>query len=70
MSNEKGDTILHTSAHTRKWKQAVADAKRQIAEHQSAIRRLKGAIEVFRENARDGVPWPGDSPPETRESGK
>jgi hypothetical protein len=56
-------TTLHTSKDF--WKQAVTDAGRKIAEAKHRIKQLERAREVFRKNAAENAPIPG----EARDSG-
>jgi hypothetical protein len=43
-----------------KWCQAIRDAEDEIRFLTRQRSRLERAVRIFRENKRDGVPWPGD----------
>jgi hypothetical protein len=51
-----------------KWNRAIREAKAALGELQIRRARLKVAIKVFAENAKNGVPWEDVAIPEQPES--
>ncbi len=58
MSKEQSIITLHKRKDF--WKQAVTDSNHKITEAKRRIKELERAREVFRRNAAEGAPIPGE----------
>ena len=63
MSKKTVKENLSTNLNTDKcWEEAIYDAERRIQQARKQIRRLRGAIVVFKDRRDAGEPWPGTAP--------
>jgi hypothetical protein len=58
-TNESIDTSSDCQHVDSKWDQAIVDAEAELKEIEKRRAGLRRAIQIFRENKRDGVAWPG-----------
>jgi len=47
---------------TGKWAEAISDAKRELEQAKSRVKKLRAAIRIFQRLAEAGEPWPGTPP--------
>ena len=60
------EIVRQTSNPTNHWDTAIYDAERMIKESKEQIKRLKRAIESFRQLRDSGQPFPGDDVTQTK----
>jgi hypothetical protein len=53
----KRDNIYEVSISL--WKQAIYDAECRLKDAQKRVTELQRSLEIFREKAQEGAPWPG-----------
>jgi len=48
------------SADKSRWRQALAEAERQINQYKRKILELNGSVKIIQEKTASGEPWPGE----------
>ena len=53
-----------------KWDSAISDAEKELHSLRIRAYRLRQAVQIFKANKRDGVPWPGENKKGPQEGGQ
>jgi hypothetical protein len=59
-SNLSTRTNKTSQLNENKWDKAIKDAENEIEQMRKQSYRLRHAVQIFKKNKQDGVPWPGD----------